>query len=318
MPRLSSGQSSTQPKTVDEDQATPTRCGHVALIGAPNAGKSTLLNRLVGRKLAIVTPKPQTTRTRLLGIAIEGPAQIIYVDTPGIFAPRRRLDRAMVAAAWSGAEDAEQTVLLVDAARGVDRDTRRILDRLGERDQGSILALNKIDLVRRDSLLTLADTLSREGRFDLVFMISGRTGDGVNDLKRHLAAVLPQGPWLFPEDQLSDMPERVIAAEVTREQVFLQLRDELPYGSAVETEQWQDKRDGSARIEQVIFVQRPSQRAIILGEGGQRIRAIGARARAQLEHLLDRRVHLFLFVKVRENWVEDRERYVALGLDYDV
>jgi len=318
MPRLSSGQSSTQPKTVDEDQATPTRCGHVALIGAPNAGKSTLLNRLVGRKLAIVTPKPQTTRTRLLGIAIEGPAQIIYVDTPGIFAPRRRLDRAMVAAAWSGAEDAEQTVLLVDAARGVDRDTRRILDRLGERDQGSILALNKIDLVRRDSLLTLADTLSREGRFDLVFMISGRTGDGVNDLKRHLAAVLPQGPWLFPEDQLSDMPERVIAAEVTREQVFLQLRDELPYGSAVETEQWQDKRDGSARIEQVIFVQRPSQRAIILGEGGQRIRAIGARARAQLEHLLDRRVHLFLFVKVRENWVEDRERYAALGLEYDV
>jgi len=224
----------------------------------------------------------------------------------------------MVAAAWSGAEDAEQTVLLVDAARGVDRDTRRILDRLGERDQGSILALNKIDLVRRDSLLTLADTLSREGRFDLVFMISGRTGDGVNDLKRHLAAVLPQGPWLFPEDQLSDMPERVIAAEVTREQVFLQLRDELPYGSAVETEQWQDKRDGSARIEQVIFVQRPSQRAIILGEGGQRIRAIGARARAQLEHLLDRRVHLFLFVKVRENWVEDRERYAALGLEYDV
>jgi len=318
MPRLSSGQSSTQPKTVDEAQATPTRCGHVALIGAPNAGKSTLLNRLVGRKLAIVTPKPQTTRTRLLGIAIEGPAQIIYVDTPGIFAPRRRLDRAMVAAAWSGAEDAEQTVLLVDAARGVDRDTRRILDRLGERDQGSILALNKIDLVRRDSLLTLADTLSREGRFDPVFMISGRTGDGVNDLKRHLAAVLPQGPWLFPEDQLSDMPERVIAAEVTREQVFLQLRDELPYGSAVETEQWQDKRDGSARIEQVIFVQRPSQRAIILGEGGQRIRAIGARARAQLEHLLDRRVHLFLFVKVRENWVEDRERYAALGLDYDV
>ena len=318
MPRLSSGQSSTQSKTVDEDQATPTRCGHVALIGAPNAGKSTLLNRLVGRKLAIVTPKPQTTRTRLLGIAIEGPAQIIYVDTPGIFAPRRRLDRAMVAAAWSGAEDAEQTVLLVDAARGVDRDTRRILDRLGERDQGSILALNKIDLVRRDSLLTLADTLSREGRFDPVFMISGRTGDGVNDLKRHLAAVLPQGPWLFPEDQLSDMPERVIAAEVTREQVFLQLRDELPYGSAVETEQWQDKRDGSARIEQVIFVQRPSQRAIILGEGGQRIRAIGARARAQLEHLLDRRVHLFLFVKVRENWVEDRERYAALGLEYDV
>lgn len=303
---------------MDEAQATHTRCGHVALIGAPNAGKSTLLNRLVGRKLAIVTPKPQTTRTRLLGIAIEGLAQIIYVDTPGIFAPRRRLDRAMVAAAWSGAEDADRTVLLVDAARGIDRDTRRILDRFAKRDQASILALNKIDLVRRDSLLALADTLTRKGRFDPVFMISGRTGDGVDDLKRHLAAVLPQSPWLFPEDQLSDMPERVIAAEVTREQVFLQLRDELPYGSAVETERWEDKKDGSARIEQVIFVQRPGQRAIVLGEGGQRIKAIGTRARAELEQLLDRRVHLFLFVKVRENWVEDRERYSALGLDYDV
>jgi GTPase len=318
MPRLSTGQSNTQPKTVDEAQATPTRCGHVALIGAPNAGKSTLLNRLVGRKLAIVTPKPQTTRTRLLGIATEGSTQIIYVDTPGIFAPRRRLDRAMVAAAWSGAEDADEAVLMVDAARGVDRDTRRILERLAERGRKSILALNKIDLVRRESLLGLADRLSREARLDLVFMISARTGDGVDDLKRHLAAALPEGPWLFPEDQLSDMPERVIAAEVTREQVFLQLRDELPYGSTVETERWEDKNDGSARIEQVIFVQRPSQRAIMLGQGGQRIKAIGARARAELERMLERRVHLFLFVKVRENWVEDRERYTALGLDYDI
>jgi len=302
---------------VDEAQATPTRCGHVALIGAPNAGKSTLLNRLVGRKLSIVTPKPQTTRTRLLGIATEGPTQIIYVDTPGIFAPRRRLDRAMVAAAWLGAEDADRTVLLVDAARGLDRDTRRILDRLGERGRESILALNKIDLVRRDGLLGLVDTLSQEGRFDPVFMISGYTGDGVDDLKRYLAGALPQGPWLFPEDQLSDMPERVIAAEVTREQVFLQLHDELPYGSTVETERWEDKNDGSARIEQVIFVQRPSQRAIVLGEGGQRIKGIGARARAELERMLERRVHLFLFVKVRENWVDDRERYTAFGLDYD-
>jgi GTPase len=318
MPRLSTGQNSTQPETVDEAPARPTRCGHVALIGAPNAGKSTLLNRLVGRKLAIVTPKPQTTRTRLLGIAIEGSAQIIYVDTPGIFAPRRRLDRAMVAAAWSGAEDADRTVLLVDAARDVDRDTRRIMERLAERGQEAILALNKIDLVRRDGLLVLADTLSREGRFDPVFMISGRTGDGIDDLKRYLVTALPQSPWLFPEDQLSDMPERVIAAEVTREQVFMQLRDELPYGSTVETERWEDKTDGSARIEQVIFVQRPSQRAIVLGQGGQRIKDIGARARAELEHLFDRRVHLFLFVKVRENWVEDRERYAALGLDYDV
>jgi len=206
----------------------------------------------------------------------------------------------------------------VDAARGVDRDTRRILDRFAERDFESILALNKIDLVRRDGLLTLADTLSRAGRFDPVFMISGRTGDGIGDLKRYLASAVPQGPWLFPEDHLSDMPERVIAAEVTREQVFLQLRDELPYGSTVETEQWDDKKDGSVRIEQVIFVQRPSQRAIVLGEGGRRIKAIGARARAELERLLDRRVHLFLFVKVRENWVEDRERYAALGLDYDI
>ena len=299
-------------------QATQTRCGHVALIGAPNAGKSTLLNRLLDRKLAIVTPKPQTTRTRLLGIAIEDSAQIIYVDTPGIFAPRRRLDRAMVAAAWSGAEDADATVLLVDAARGIDRDTQRIVDRLADRGCEAVLALNKIDLVRREGLLALADTLSRKSKFDPVFMISGRTGDGVGDLKRHLASAVPQGPWLFPEDQLSDMAERVIAAEVTREQLFLQLREELPYGSTVETERWDDRKHDSVRIEQVIFVQRPSQRAIVLGEGGQRIKAIGARARAELERMLDRRVHLFLFVKVRENWVEDRERYAALGLDYDV
>jgi GTPase len=318
MPRSSTGQNSTPIEKVGEAPAEATRCGHVALIGAPNAGKSTLLNRLVGRKLAIVTPKPQTTRTRLLGIAIEGSAQIIYVDTPGIFAPRRRLDRAMVAAAWSGAEDAERTVLLVDAARGIDRDTQRIVDRLAERGREAVLALNKIDLVRRDGLLTLADTLSRKSRFDPVLMISGRTGDGVDDLKRHLASAVPQGPWLFPEDQLSDMPERVIAAEITREQVFLQLHDELPYGSTVETERWDDRNDDSVRIEQVIFVQRPSQRAIVLGEGGQRIKTIGARARAELERMLDRRVHLFLFVKVRENWVEDRERYRALGLDYDV
>ena len=204
------------------------------------------------------------------------------------------------------------------AARGVDRDTRRILDRLVERDSESILALNKIDLVRREGLLGLADALSREGRFDPVFMISGRSGDGVDELKRHLAAAMPPGPWLFPEDQLSDATERLIAAEVTREQIFLQLRDELPYGSMVETEQWEDRKDGGVRIEQVIFVQRPSQRAIVLGQGGRRIKAIGGQARAELERILERRVHLFLFVKVRENWIEDRERYTALGLDYDV
>jgi GTP-binding protein Era len=302
---------------VVEAASGQTQCGYVALIGAPNSGKSTLLNRLVGRKLAIVTPKAQTTRTRFLGIAIEAATQIIYVDTPGIFIPRRRLDRAMVAAAWSGAEDADETLLLVDASRAIAEDTRRILDRLAERGRRSVLALNKIDRVRRDSLLVLADRLSREGRFDPIFMISALTGDGVEDVKRHLAASLPPGPWLFPEDQLSDAPERLIAAEVTREQVFLQLHDELPYASTVETEKWQDRPDGSVRIEQVIYVQRPGQRAIVLGEAGQRIKAIGARARAELERMLERRVHLFLFVKVRQNWVEDRERFDALGLDYE-
>ena len=300
-----------------EAGARQSRCGYVALIGAPNSGKSTLLNRLVGRKLAIVTPKAQTTRTRLLGIAIEGATQIVYVDTPGIFAPRRRLDRAMVAAAWAGVEDADETLLLVDASRGIDENARRILDRLAERGRRSILALNKIDRVHRENLLMLAGELSRENRFDPIFMISALTGDGVEDVKRHLAASLPSGPWLFPDDQLSDAPERLIAAEVTREQVFLQLHEELPYASTVETEKWQDRPDGSVRIEQVIYVQRPGQRAIVLGEGGQRIKAIGARARAELERTLDRRVHLFLFVKVREHWAEDRERFVALGLDYD-
>ena len=317
MPRSSTGQNSTLPEVVDEVPIAPTRCGYVALIGAPNVGKSTLLNRLIGCKLAIVTPKPQTTRTPLLGIAIEDRTQIVYLDTPGIFSPQCRLDRAMVAAAWLGAEDADQMMLLVDAMRGIDRDTRQILERLAERDRGTILALNKIDLVRRDSLLGLADALSREARFDCVFMISGRTGDGVDDLRRHLAATLPRGPWLFPEDQLSDAPERQIAAEITREQVFLQLHDELPYASTVETEHWEDKKDGSVRIEQVIYVQRPSQRAIVLGEHGRRIKAIGARARNELERMLGKRVHLFLFVKVSENWIDDRERYAALRLNYD-
>jgi GTP-binding protein Era len=298
-----------------------TRCGFVALIGAPNAGKSTLLNQLVGSKLAIVTPKVQTTRTRLLGIAIEGPAQLIFVDTPGIFAPRRRLDRAMVAAAWAGVGDADRTVLLVDAARaahrGVDDDTKAILDRLAQTKRRAILALNKVDLVRRERLLGVADELFCSGVFEEVFMVSALTGDGVADLTRHLAENLPPGPWLFPADQLSDAQERWLAAEATREQVFLQLHDELPYAATVETESWEERRDGSARIEQVIYVQRPSQRAIVLGEGGRRIKAIGARARAELEQMFDRRIHLFLFVKVRENWVEDPERYAALGLDYN-
>ncbi len=305
-------------ETTPVTPSAPTRCGYVALIGAPNAGKSTLLNRLVGHKLAIVTPKAQTTRSRLLGIAIEGAAQLIYVDTPGIFAPRRRLDRAMVAAAWSGAEDADQTVLLVDAANGITADVARILDRLGERRWRAVLALNKIDRVRRERLLGLAAELTKRGDFDPVLMISALTGDGVDDLKGYLAQAVPPGPWLFPEDQLSDAPERLIAAELTREQVFLQLHDDLPYASTVETESWEERRDGSVRIGQVIYVERPSQRAIVLGEGGRRIKEIGARARLELEAMLGRRVHLFLFVKVRENWAEDRERLAALGLNPQV
>ena len=294
------------------------RCGYVALIGAPNAGKSTLLNQLIGHKLAIVTPKVQTTRSRLLGIAIVGMAQLIFVDTPGMFEPRRRLDRAMVAAAWAGAADADRVVLLVDAAHPGEPDTRAIIERLAASGRRAILALNKIDLVRRDKLLAIADTLYRAGPFDEVFMISGLSGDGVEDLKRHLASVMPPGPWLFPEDQLSDAPERWLAAEVTREQVFLQLHDELPYMAAVETESWEERRDGSVRIDQVIYVRRPGQRAIALGDKGARIKSIGARSRAELERMLDRRVHLFLFVKVRDNWIEDPERYAALGLDYNV
>jgi len=224
----------------------------------------------------------------------------------------------MVAAAWAGTADADQTVLLVDAARPADPDTRRIIDRLAERGRRTILALNKVDLVRRDSLLRVTDTLFRGGGFDRVFMISGLTGDGVEDLQRHLASLMPQGPWLFPADQLSDAPERWLAAEITREQVFLQLHDELPYAAAVETEAWEERRDGSVRIDQVIYVRRAGQKAIILGDGGQRIKTIGSRARTELANLLDRRVHLFLFVKVRENWIEDPERYAALGLDYNV
>jgi GTP-binding protein Era len=289
----------------------------VALFGAPNAGKSTLLNQLVGAKLSIVSPKVQTTRARVLGIAIEGPAQIIYVDTPGIFAPKKRLERAMVSAAWSGARDADLVVLLVDAARGVDGDTRRILDGLKAAGRRAVLALNKIDLVKRESLLGLAAVLDGEGIFDSVFMISALNASGVEDLKRHLAAALPEGPWLYPEDQLSDMPQRLLAAEITREQLFLQLHDELPYASTVETEGWEEFKDGSAKLTQTIYVQRESQRAIVLGQGGRQVKRIGARARAEMERAFGHRVHLFLFVKVREGWTEDRERYQAMGLEFE-
>jgi GTP-binding protein Era len=296
---------------------TGTRCGYIALIGAPNAGKSTLLNRLVGQKLAIVTPKVQTTRSRLLGIASEGDVQLIFVDTPGIFAPRRRLDRAMVAAAWAGASDADVTVLLIDASKGLDTEARAIVQRLKSGRRPGILALNKIDLVRHDNLLAMTSEASKLGEFERVFMISGLNGDGVEDLHRHLAEIMPPGPFLFPPDQLSDAQERFLAAEVTREQVFLQLHDELPYSATVETESWQERPDGSVRVEQVIYVRRQSQRAIVLGEGGKRIKTIGARARAELGAMLDRKVHLFLFVKVRDGWLDDPERYRAIGIDFN-
>lgn len=297
----------------------PTRCGYVALIGAPNAGKSTLLNGLVGAKVSIVSPKVQTTRRRVLGIAIEGPAQLVFVDTPGIFTPRagRRLERAMVAAAWEGSDDADLVVLLVDVTRPDDADVSAIVDRLKAAGRRAVLALNKVDLVKPPVLLTLAQRFAAEGIFEPIFMISGLSGDGVADLKAHLAGAVPEGPWLYPEDQLSDLPQRLLAAEVTREQIFLQLHDELPYASTVETDKWEERKDGSVRIEQTVFVQRPTQKAIVLGEGGQQIKRIGARARAELEKMLDRRVHLFLFVRVEKSWTEDRERYEALGLDFE-
>jgi GTPase len=300
-------------------EAPVTRCGYVALIGAPNSGKSTLLNALVGAKVSIVSPKVQTTRRRVLGLAIHEGAQIIFVDTPGIFRPRpgRRLERAMVSAAWAGAEDADLVVLLVDVTRPDDADTAAIVERLETARRKAVLALNKIDLVKPPVLLAIADGFAKRGLFDPIFMISGLTGDGIGDLKRHLAQALPEGPWLYPEDQLSDLPERLLAAEVTREQIFLQLRNELPYASTVETDKWEERKDGSARIEQTIFVERPSQKAIVLGEGGQRIKEIGARARAGLEKLLGRRVHLFLHVRIEKNWTEDRERYEAIGLDFE-
>lgn len=294
------------------------RCGFVALLGAPNAGKSTLLNRMVGAKVSIVTPKVQTTRTRVLGIAARGGTQLIFVDTPGIFQPRRRLDRSMVAAAWAGAADADIVVLLVDAEKGLNEDVRRIVEGLETAGRKAILALNKIDLVKRETLLSLSATLNESGVFTDTFMISAANGDGVEDLADLLAERLPEGPWLYPEDQLSDMAERQLAAEITREKLFLQLRQELPYALTVETEEWEDRADGSVRISQVIYVQRDSQKSIVLGKGGKMIKTVGAAAREELEAMLDCRVHLFLFVKVREKWVDDPERYRDWGLDFDV
>lgn len=297
-----------------------TRCGFVAIIGAPNAGKSTLLNALVGSKVAIVTHKVQTTRSRIRGIAMEGDTQIIFVDTPGIFKPKRRLDRAMVDAAWGSAGDADLIIVMIDTERGRSADVDRVIDGLREQGRKAILVLNKADVLGgekgREKLLKLAAELNETGLFTDTFMISALTGDGVADLKRHIAALMPKGEWHYPEDQTADVPLRSLAAEVTREKLFLRLHDELPYELTVETESWEQKKDGSIRIQQVIYVQRESQRKIALGAGGQTIKAVGQLARQELEEMLGTKVHLFLFVKVRENWGEDRERYREMGLDF--
>lgn len=292
------------------------KCGVVAVVGAPNAGKSTLVNALVGQKVAIVSPKAQTTRTRLMGVAIAGEAQLILVDTPGIFEPRRRLDRAMVQAAWGGAADADLIALIVDARAGLGPKVMAIVDGLKERPEPKILVLNKVDIAAKDKLLVHAQRLTEALPFEAVFMVSATTGDGVADLKSALAARAPEGPWHFPEDQVSDITDRMLAAEVTREQLYLQLHAELPYASAVETEQYKEREDGSVEIHQQILVARPTQRAIVLGKGGAQIKAIGARARAELADLLGRKVHLYLHVKVKENWDEDRSLYRDIGLDW--
>ena len=306
---------------MSEDEAPPvegtaTRCGFVALIGAPNAGKSTLLNNLVGTKVSIVSRKVQTTRALVRGIAIEGPAQIVFVDTPGIFQPKRRLDRAMVTSAWGGAADADVACLLVDSRKTKDEETDAIVQRLATERRPRLLVLNKIDLVARPKLLDLARRLNDAVPFEGTFMVSALTGDGVADLRRDLAARVPPGPWLYPEDQVSDAPLRMLAAEITREKMFERLHDELPYRSTVETDSWQERPDGSVRIEQTVFVERDSQRKIVLGEGGQTIKSIGQAARREIAEVAEAPVHLFLFVKVRENWADDPARYREMGLEF--
>jgi GTP-binding protein Era len=292
-----------------------TRCGFVAVIGAPNSGKSTLINTLAGYKLAIVSHKVQTTRSRVRAIIIEDCSQVIFVDTPGIFLPRRRLDEAMVNAAWAGATDADVVLLMVDARAGVTEDVNRIVDRLKQSRSRPVLVLNKVDTVKRERLLALADELNKLCPFEQTFMISASTGDGVHEMKRKLAEMMPHGPWLYPEDQLSDIPLRLTASEITREKIYQRLHQELPYASTVETEKWEERPDGSVRIEQVIFVERENQRKIVLGKGGQGIKEIGRLAREELSAMLERKVHLFLFVKVRENWATDPERLRAMGLE---
>ena len=303
-------------QNIAKDRDGATRCGFAALVCAPNAGKSTLLNQLVGAKVSIVSRKAQTTRALVLGVAIEGDAQIVLVDTPGVFKPKRRLDRAMVASALAGASDADVALLLVDARRGLDEDAAAILARLAEVRVPKLLILNKIDLVPREKLLALAADFNARETFDETFMISALTGDGVTDLRAALARRMKPSPWLYPEDQLSDAPLRHLAAEITREKIFERLHDELPYQSTVETESWTNQKDGSARIEQTIYVARESQKKIVIGEGGQTIKAIGQAARREIEEAAEQKVHLFLFVKVRENWADDPERYREMRLEF--
>jgi len=295
---------------------TQTRAGFVAVIGAPNAGKSTLVNALVGQKVAIVSAKAQTTRARLMGIAIEGAAQILLVDTPGIFQPRRRLDRAMVQAAWNGAEDADLILLVVDAATGINGEVERAISGLEKRQHPLVIALNKVDLVKKEKLLGLSLDLTERLKPEQVFMISAANGDGVPDLKAALAEAMPEGPWLYPEDEVSDATDRMVAGELTREQIYQQLHQELPYASAVETETWEDRADGSTEIRQQILVERDSQKAIVIGKGGSRLKQIGQAAREAISEHLGRKVHLYLHVKVNPKWGDDRHLYQDIGLEW--
>ncbi len=299
-----------------DQTALDTKCGFVALIGAPNAGKSTLLNALVGSKVTIVSHKVQTTRALIRGIAIEAKSQLIFVDTPGIFSPKRRLDRAMVTTAWSGAHEADLVGVLIDARKGLDEEAEALLAKLAEVKGPKILILNKIDLIPRDALLLLTRIANEKSKFDSTFMISALKGDGVADLKSWLAERMPLSPWLYPPDQMSDAPLRQLAAEITREKLFERLHQELPYHSTVETEQWKELRGGEVRIEQTIYVERESQRKIVIGKGGQTLKSIGESARREITDIVEHKVHLFLFVKVREGWGDDPERYRAMGLEF--
>ncbi|MGN0903847.1 MAG: GTPase Era [Alphaproteobacteria bacterium] len=294
-----------------------TKCGFVTLLGAPNAGKSTLVNRMVGAKVSIVSPKVQTTRSRVRGIMVKDGCEIVLVDTPGIFKPKRRLDRAMVAAAWNEAEYTDVRLLLVDARRGLDDDTRSIVRMLERNRQKAVLVLNKIDLIKPEKLIALSAELNGLLSFDETFMVSAVTGAGLDDLEKYLISRMPEGPFMFPEDQVSDLPNRLLAAEITREKLYLNLREELPYALTVETEMWKENPDGSVRLDQTIYVERDNQRQIILGHKGAMIRKIGTQSRLELEELLECRVHLFLFVKVREKWGDDPARYRDWGLDFN-